>query len=52
MGARGAPRGLLDVRLLELVTRLTGHAPFLVVPEVQPTMDHYRDVLGFGQPQE
>ena len=26
---------------------LTGHAPFLVVPDVAAALDHYRDVLGF-----
>ena len=29
------------------MTRFTGHAPFLVVPDVATTLDHYRDVLGF-----
>lgn len=27
--------------------RLTGHAPFLVVPDVGATLAYYRDVLGF-----
>jgi catechol 2,3-dioxygenase-like lactoylglutathione lyase family enzyme len=26
---------------------LTGHAPFLVVPDVAAALDHYHDVLGF-----
>ena len=26
---------------------LTGHAPFLVVPDVLAALEHYRDVLGF-----
>ena len=26
---------------------LTGHAPFLVVPDVPTALDYYRDVLGF-----
>lgn len=27
--------------------RLTGHAPFLLVPDVAAALEHYRDVLGF-----
>lgn len=27
--------------------RFTGHAPFLVVPDVAATLGYYRDVLGF-----
>ena len=27
--------------------RLTGHAPFLLVPDVAAALGHYRDVLGF-----
>jgi catechol 2,3-dioxygenase-like lactoylglutathione lyase family enzyme len=26
---------------------LTGHAPFLLAPDVRSTLEHYRDVLGF-----
>lgn len=26
---------------------LTGHAPFLIVPDVGAALDYYRDVLGF-----
>ncbi len=27
--------------------RLTGHAPFLLVPDVAAALEHYRDVFGF-----